>query len=198
MMGDAIMRDFAAAVSCIDGRYHEPLVAWMRHRFEVRHVDLVTAPGVSAELARGTPDVVAEVANHLSPSLETHQATVVVVAAHEGCAADPRMPAPNSTPYPRPSLRYERASARTDGSSVSGSMPMGRSPSRWIGRPPTPGRPLDSWRVQAAERSMPACRGHAKDQGSRWLAVDRRVPVLRAASLSAITCPVRTARVMAR
>jgi hypothetical protein len=83
------MRDFAAAVSCIDGRYHEPLVAWIRDRFEVRHVDLVTAPGVSSALARGTPEVVVEVSNHLAPSLEAHQAGVVVVAAHEGCAADP-------------------------------------------------------------------------------------------------------------
>jgi hypothetical protein len=82
--------EFAAAVTCIDGRFHAALVDWVRARAGVPHVDLVTSPGVSAALASSREDATSRsVLDHLAPSLGAHGAQVVVVAAHEGCAADP-------------------------------------------------------------------------------------------------------------
>ena len=83
------MPDFAVAVACIDGRFHEPLTAWVRQRFAVEHVDLVTAPGVSAALAANDPDVMQHVLDDLRPSLAAHHAAAIVVAAHADCAGDP-------------------------------------------------------------------------------------------------------------
>jgi hypothetical protein len=81
--------EFAAAVTCIDGRFHAALVDWLRRRDGVQHVDLVTSPGVSAALASRRAATSRSVLDHLAPSLGAHGAQVVVVAAHEGCAADP-------------------------------------------------------------------------------------------------------------
>ena len=83
------MPDFAVAVTCIDGRFHEALASWMKSRFGVEHIDLVTAPGVSAALASGDVGVTDGTLTRLRPSLEAHHAAAVVVAAHEDCAGDP-------------------------------------------------------------------------------------------------------------
>lgn len=83
------MPDFAVAVTCIDGRFHEPLTAWIRTRFDVEHVDLVTAPGAGAALAAEYPEVTQHVLHDLRPSLDTHHAAAVVIAAHADCAGDP-------------------------------------------------------------------------------------------------------------
>jgi hypothetical protein len=83
------MPGFAAAVTCIDGRFHAPLVAWITRELDVEHVDLITAPGVSASLAAGDATVTEGVVDHLAPSLGAHGSDVVVVTAHHGCAADP-------------------------------------------------------------------------------------------------------------
>jgi len=81
--------EFAAAVTCIDGRFHTVLTGWVRERFGVQHVDLITTPGASAALAARRAATTGSVLAHLAPSLEAHGTKVVVVAAHEGCAADP-------------------------------------------------------------------------------------------------------------
>jgi hypothetical protein len=83
------MPDFAAGVTCIDGRFQEQLTRWVRDRFSVAYVDLVTSPGVAAALADGDEVIVDEVVRELGPSLTAHDAAGVVIAAHEGCAADP-------------------------------------------------------------------------------------------------------------
>lgn len=87
------MSDFIAAVACIDGRYHEPLVAWARRRDGASWVDLVTSPGIAAQLAAGAPGPIDEVVRELQPSLGAHGSATVVIAAHEGCAGDPSPPA---------------------------------------------------------------------------------------------------------
>ena len=46
---------FSTAITCIDGRVHPPLVAWMRGLFSVAHVDLITEPGPDQVVAR-TPE----------------------------------------------------------------------------------------------------------------------------------------------
>ncbi len=43
--------DFGVAVTCIDGRTHEPITRWVRQHAGVHYVDLVTEPGADATLA---------------------------------------------------------------------------------------------------------------------------------------------------
>jgi hypothetical protein len=84
---------FAVAVSCIDGRVHEPLLAWVRERTGVDHVDLVTEPGPDAALADCPTGACDAIRARLSVSLQAHHPNAVVIAGHDDCAANPVDPA---------------------------------------------------------------------------------------------------------
>jgi hypothetical protein len=80
---------FATAVTCIDGRVHEPLAAWVRDRFRVDFVDLVTEPGADRVCAHAGEDRVAAVLERVAVSANAHASRTLVVAGHADCAANP-------------------------------------------------------------------------------------------------------------
>lgn len=80
---------FAVAVTCIDGRTHEPLVRWVRERFHAQHVDLVTQPGADAALARCVSGICDGIRDRMCVSVTAHASRVVVIAGHDDCAANP-------------------------------------------------------------------------------------------------------------
>jgi orotidine-5'-phosphate decarboxylase len=80
---------FATAIACIDGRVHEPLVRWMRRRFGVDHVDLVTEPGADLVCAHGPADGLAALVDRVAVSARAHASRVLVITGHEDCAAHP-------------------------------------------------------------------------------------------------------------
>jgi hypothetical protein len=84
---------FAVAVSCIDGRVHEPLLAWVRAHSGADHVDLVTEPGPDAALADCPTGACDAIRARLSVSLRAHAPNAVVIAGHDDCAANPVDPA---------------------------------------------------------------------------------------------------------
>jgi hypothetical protein len=83
---------FGAALACIDGRTHEPLVAWIRAHHGVDHVDLVTQPGVDAVLEACSPGGCAELRDRVRVSVDAHRAAVIAVVGHDDCAANPVSP----------------------------------------------------------------------------------------------------------
>lgn len=80
---------FAAAVTCIDGRTHEPVTAWARERFGVEYVDLVTQPGPDLALCCATEAQIAHLRENLGVSAEAHHSGALVIAGHADCAANP-------------------------------------------------------------------------------------------------------------
>lgn len=91
-------RDFAVAVTCIDGRTHEPVTRWARQHAGVHYVDLVTEPGPDATLAecgadgagdRELADGCPAILRRLRVSLAAHAPEMVVIAGHDDCAANP-------------------------------------------------------------------------------------------------------------
>ena len=80
---------FATAVSCIDGRVHEPLVRWVRERLGVDHVDLLTQPGPDLALCCADDLNVEHLRRHLGVSVDAHQTRALVIAGHADCAANP-------------------------------------------------------------------------------------------------------------
>lgn len=80
---------FAAAVTCIDGRVHEPVVAWARRRFGVAYVDLLTEPGPDLALCCGDEAALAHLRTHLGVSSRAHRPGALVIAGHADCAANP-------------------------------------------------------------------------------------------------------------
>ena len=84
--------DFGVAVTCIDGRTHEPITRWVRHHAGVHYVDLVTEPGADATLADCPQSSCDSILRRLRVSLDAHGAEIVVIAGHDDCAANPVSP----------------------------------------------------------------------------------------------------------
>lgn len=80
---------FAAAVTCIDGRVHEPVIAWVRSRFGVSYVDLLTQPGPDLALCCAAEAQIGHLREHLGVSTDAHSSRALVIAGHADCAANP-------------------------------------------------------------------------------------------------------------
>lgn len=80
---------FAVVLTCIDGRVQDPLAAWVRERYGVRYVDVVTEPGMDALLARGSQATLAAVLAKACVSRRAHGAATLVIAGHADCAGHP-------------------------------------------------------------------------------------------------------------
>jgi hypothetical protein len=80
---------FAAAVTCIDGRTHEPLTRWVREQLGVDHVDLITRPGVDAALSDCSSGLCDGIREHLAVSARAHASRAVAIAGHDDCAGNP-------------------------------------------------------------------------------------------------------------
>lgn len=81
---------FCTAVSCIDGRIHLPVIAYLQGRFDVDHVDLVTEPGAVAIVGGTDSEEAAEaVFRRVGISVEAHQSVGIGIVAHHDCAGNP-------------------------------------------------------------------------------------------------------------
>lgn len=80
---------FAAAINCIDGRAQAPVTEWLRARYGVDYVDMVTVPGPDAALFYLGAAEMAMLRDAVAVSVNAHHSRVIAVAGHYGCAANP-------------------------------------------------------------------------------------------------------------
>lgn len=83
---------FGCAVNCMDGRVQEPVAGWVKANFGVRYVDMVTEAGPDGILAHGPSQLIESIRNRVQVSTGPHNARVVMVAGHAGCAGNPVSP----------------------------------------------------------------------------------------------------------
>jgi hypothetical protein len=80
---------FGTAISCIDGRIQIPVITWIREFLSVDYVDLVTEPGSDALLAANPSAANERVFPRVRLSVVGHGSSVVAVAGHFDCLANP-------------------------------------------------------------------------------------------------------------
>jgi hypothetical protein len=84
---------FALAITCLDGRVQRPVVDYMRRRYGVDYVDLITEPGPEWALTDPTrAGVQTAIQRNARFSVAGHDAELIAVAAHDDCLgndADP-------------------------------------------------------------------------------------------------------------
>lgn len=80
---------FAIAINCFDGRAQQPVIDWLRLNCNVDYVDLITEPGVDKCLAQEVTDVIASIKRKVELGLKVHAASVIAVAGHHDCIANP-------------------------------------------------------------------------------------------------------------
>jgi len=80
---------FGTAITCIGGRVYERVVAWMKAQHRLGFVDLITVPGPDDALVHGLVEQVTQVEASAHISVFQHGSTVVAIAGHHDCAANP-------------------------------------------------------------------------------------------------------------
>jgi len=81
---------FGTVINCMDGRTQEPANRFLRDRFAVDFVDVITEAGPIRILSEGYPeDVLAGIRARLEISIEGHGSGQLAIVAHEDCAGNP-------------------------------------------------------------------------------------------------------------
>jgi hypothetical protein len=80
---------FGTAINCMDGRVQEPIINWMKVRYGLDYVDMITEPGPIKYLSEQDPAMLESIRKRVMISVEKHHSTVIAVAGHHDCAGDP-------------------------------------------------------------------------------------------------------------
>ena len=81
---------FGTAINCIDGRTQEPVIDFMKQKYNIYGVDMVTFPGVDGVISnRENSDEIAFIRNAVSISIEKHRSPIIAVVGHFDCAGNP-------------------------------------------------------------------------------------------------------------
>lgn len=84
---------FCTAVNCMDGRVQIPVIRFLKERFVVDYVDVVSEPGPNRILAeQDDPRAVESILNRVAISVEHHGSVGIAVVGHHDCAGNPATP----------------------------------------------------------------------------------------------------------
>jgi hypothetical protein len=81
---------FGTAINCIDGRTLEPVIDFMKQKYHIDGVDMVTFPGVDGLFSsRENTDDIERIRRAVSISIEKHHSSIISVIGHFDCAGNP-------------------------------------------------------------------------------------------------------------
>jgi carbonic anhydrase len=82
-------KKFATALNCMDGRVQEPVIKFLKEKYKVDFVDMITEPGIDRILAEGDKKTLEEIKNKIEISIKKHRSKVVAIVGHTDCAGNP-------------------------------------------------------------------------------------------------------------
>ena len=80
---------FGTTINCIDGRTQNPVSQWIKENYSVDYVDTVTEPGPDKVLLEVNIEKIEQIKSKLLISIKAHNSTLIVIAGHHDCAANP-------------------------------------------------------------------------------------------------------------
>lgn len=80
---------FATAINCMDGRVQLPVIHWMKGKYDVEYIDMITEAGPTRVILRGTDEEKESIQSKIQVSTEKHGSEVVAVIGHFDCAGNP-------------------------------------------------------------------------------------------------------------
>lgn len=81
---------FATAINCMDGRTQIPVIDYIRKKYKVDYVDMITEPGPIRVLAENTDKPTIEsIKRRVGISTEKHGSVHIVIVGHHDCAGNP-------------------------------------------------------------------------------------------------------------
>lgn len=81
---------FACSINCMDGRVQDAVKNYIKEKYDVDYVDMITEPGPNKILAENSNKYIIEnIKKRIDISVHHHGAKVVAIAGHFGCAGNP-------------------------------------------------------------------------------------------------------------
>ncbi|MDY7038627.1 MAG: carbonic anhydrase [Thermodesulfobacteriota bacterium] len=81
---------FCTAINCMDGRVQLPVSAYLKKRFNVKFVDMITEAGPNKILGKQTSySLIESVFDRLRISVEDHYSVGIAIVGHHDCAGNP-------------------------------------------------------------------------------------------------------------
>ncbi|MCK4890231.1 MAG: hypothetical protein KAS97_09895 [Candidatus Aminicenantes bacterium] len=81
---------FCTAINCMDGRVQLPVIEYMKKKFTIDYVDMITEPGPNKILAEGSDDKLIEsIFSRIEISVKKHGSKHIAIICHFDCAGNP-------------------------------------------------------------------------------------------------------------
>ncbi len=80
---------FGTVINCIDGRVQEPVTAWLKQRYQLDYVDVITEAGPDKVLAAGPKEMLESIRRKVEISVGNHGSHLVAIVGHYDCAGNP-------------------------------------------------------------------------------------------------------------
>ena len=82
--------EFCTAINCMDGRVQIPVITYLKERFKVDYVDVVSEPGPNKILAEGSNQQLLEsIWTRVEISITKHDSRGIAIVGHHDCAGNP-------------------------------------------------------------------------------------------------------------
>jgi carbonic anhydrase len=83
-------KKFATAINCMDGRAQLPVIEFLKKKFGVDHVDVITEAGPIKALADDADkETLASIRRRILVSVDKHHSQAIAVVGHHDCAGNP-------------------------------------------------------------------------------------------------------------
>jgi hypothetical protein len=83
-----MVKEFVTCLNCIDGRVQLPVINWILKNYDVKYVDMITAPGVDGILANRNNNV-EDIFEKVTFSIDGHSTDIIFIVGHHDCLANP-------------------------------------------------------------------------------------------------------------
>ena len=84
------MSKYYTAINCIDGRVQIPVIEYLKERFGVAYVDIVSEAGPNRIIADGINEAALDsLERRLRISLVNHESVGIAIVGHHDCAGNP-------------------------------------------------------------------------------------------------------------
>jgi hypothetical protein len=81
---------FGTAINCIDGRTQEVVIDYMKQKYNIDGVDMVTFPGADGLFSNEQNSAeIALIRRSVSISIERHGSKIIALVGHYDCAGNP-------------------------------------------------------------------------------------------------------------
>ncbi len=81
---------FVTSINCMDGRVQLPIISYLKNKFGVDYVDVITAQGPNKIIAEGKEtEIIEAFKKRIDISIDRHHSHVIAISGHYDCAANP-------------------------------------------------------------------------------------------------------------